>query len=286
MTEHKQDQRTSIVGCPDPSGLAAVKRLRSSLVVKSSIHYEEVDSTNTAALAEIQTSSACVNSLPRLLVADRQTAGRGRHGRRWNSDGGTLTFTLVISNEDRGNREAMGRYCSLAVGVGISRFLEFEFSPLKTRVKWPNDIYLAGGKLAGILMELDGRHPEYLVIGVGVNIGTTPTITDKNTTQTVSGLAQVLGRRVERYDLLDGLVESIMEAVGQIAGEPISLVRELRQRCLLSGEIVEYQLDGMTRSGRCLGISDHGGLRIATVDGEIEITSGEATRVRRNDGNL
>jgi len=164
--------------------------------------------------------------------------------------------------------------------------LEFEFSPLKTRVKWPNDIYLAGGKLAGILMELDGRHPEYLVIGVGVNIGTTPTITDKNTTQTVSGLAQVLGRRVERYDLLDGLVESIMEAVGQIAGEPISLVRELRQRCLLSGEIVEYQLDGMTRSGRCLGISDHGGLRIATVDGEIEITSGEATRVRRNDGNL
>ena len=286
MTEHKQDQRISIVGCPDPSGLAAVKRLQSSLVVKSSIHYEEVDSTNTAALAEIQTSSACVNSLLRLLVADRQTAGRGRHGRRWNSDGGTLTFTLVISNEDRGNREAMGRYCSLAVGVGISRFLEFEFSPLKTRVKWPNDIYLAGGKLAGILMELDGRHPEYLVIGVGVNIGTTPTITDKNTTQTVSGLAQVLGRRVERYDLLDGLVESIMEAVGQIASEPISLVSELRQRCLLNGEIVEYQLDGMTRSGRCLGISDHGGLRIATVDGEIEITSGEATRVRRNDGNL
>ncbi|MCH1497355.1 MAG: biotin--[acetyl-CoA-carboxylase] ligase [Rubripirellula sp.] len=285
MTEQTDGPMIAVMGCPDPDGLLAAKRLQESQVIGSAILYESVDSTNTAALAEIKSQCEHLGSLPRLLVADRQVSGRGRHGRRWDSDGGTLTFTLVISNEDPEHREAMGRYCSLAVGVGISRFLEYEFSPLKTSVKWPNDVYLAGGKLAGILLELDGRHPEYLVIGVGMNIGSVPELTDTNARQSATGLTQVIGRKVERYHLLDGLVESILEAVDEISDDPIALVRELRDRCLLTGEKIEYQQDGSMYSGLCLGISEGGGLRIASTDGEIEITSGEAMRVRRHNDN-
>ena len=286
MTEQTDSPMITVMGCPDPIGLLAAKRLRESQFIGSAILYESVDSTNTAALAEIKAQCEYLGSLPLLLVADQQVSGRGRHGRRWDSDGGTLTFTLIISNELPEHREAMSKYCSLAVGVGISRFLEYEFSPLRTSVQWPNDIYLAGGKLAGILLELDGRHPEYLVIGVGVNIGSVPAITDPNARQSATGLTQVIGRKIERYHLLDGLVESILEAVDVISDDPISLVQDLRDRCLLTGEKIQYQLDGMMHSGLCLGISEGGGLRIASTDGEIEITSGEATRVRRDHDNL
>ena len=124
------------------------------------------------------------------------------------------------------------------------------------------------------------------MIGVGVNIGSVPEITDPNARQSATGLTQVIGRKIERYHLLDGLVQSILEAVDEISDDPISLVQDLRDRCLLTGDKIEYQLDGMMHSGLCLGISEGGGLRIASTDGEIELTSGEATRVRRDHDNL
>ncbi len=85
--------------------------------------------------------------LPRLYLADEQTAGRGRHGRSWHSGAGSLTFSLLT--QWRLPTERPSNLLSIAVGVAIARAIEFACAPLRTRLKWPNDVYVDQGKVAG-----------------------------------------------------------------------------------------------------------------------------------------
>ena len=264
----------------DERGRRSVEYLCSNQVVRSAVYRCETESTNTLALSELQLATPETNSTPRLFLADRQTAGRGRRGREWNSDSGTLTFSLVISREEYDSAEKVARFCSLAVGVGISRYLEFEFSPFNTRLKWPNDVYAAGGKLAGILIEIPAARPEYLVVGVGLNVETVPEISDRRGCVGVSGLSHALGRRIERFDLLAGLVGSILEVISEADRDETQLLMDFRQRCLLTGQQIEFQTNEGQASGVCLGLNESGKLRVLGASGEVEIESGEANLIR------
>ena len=137
---------------------------------------EEIDSTNT----ELMRRARAGRLEPVLLVAERQTAGRGRLGRPWQSaqqskDGAaSLTFSLGLSLAPR---EWSG--LSLAVGVGVAESLD-PAGDSKVALKWPNDLWADDRKLAGILIETAMPHagraegpaaPRYLVIGIGINIG-------------------------------------------------------------------------------------------------------------------
>ena len=106
--------------------------------------------------------------LPRLYLADEQTAGRGRHGRSWHSGAGSLTFSLLT--QWRLPTERPSNLLSIAVGVAIARAIEFACAPLRTRLKWPNDVYVDQGKVAGILIETNHRAADRVVIGVGINV--------------------------------------------------------------------------------------------------------------------
>jgi len=122
----------------------------------------EVDSSNS----ELMRRARAGRREPVLLVAQRQTAGRGRLGRSWHSDvGDSLTFSLGL---DLAPADWAG--LSLAVGVSLAESLHPE-----VRLKWPNDLWLQDRKLAGILIETasfaDGRHA---VIGVGINLAPRP----------------------------------------------------------------------------------------------------------------
>lgn len=104
-----------------------------------------------------------------LIVADRQTAGRGRHGRSWASEPGVgLYFSLVL----RPRRPAPQMLAlTLAAGVGLARGIG-EFCGLTCDIRWPNDVMLEGRKLAGILVEAETENGvlERAILGVGVNV--------------------------------------------------------------------------------------------------------------------
>lgn len=125
---------------------------------------DEVDSTSTRLLAlaaEAAPSGTC-------LAAEWQSAGRGRRGRPWISAlGGSLTFSLLWRFE-RGVEHLAG--LSLAIGAAVARALA-QCGVERVRVKWPNDVVVDFGKLAGILVETSGetQGPSVAVIGVGVN---------------------------------------------------------------------------------------------------------------------
>ncbi len=142
-------------------------------------HVVETGSTNSDLLARVHAAatSRAATFAPRLLVADRQTAGRGRHGRAWHgAAGASLTFSLAwpFARADLSG-------LSLAVGVALADALEPPSGAGRIGLKWPNDLWLLDGdsdparrpgrKLAGVLVETAPLAPgRVAVIGVGINV--------------------------------------------------------------------------------------------------------------------
>ena len=99
-----------------------------------------------------------------VIVADKQTQGKGRRGKTWISPEGGLYTSIVITNPDLSN---LGIY-SLTAAVSLC-----EVIPAKAKIKWPNDVLIEGKKVSGILLET-ATNPSRLIIGIGININTFP----------------------------------------------------------------------------------------------------------------
>ena len=128
------------------------------------IEYDEVGSTLDVA-HELAAKGAEAGTL---IVAHAQTAGRGRMGRTWRSEPGAgLWLTLIERPADPSALDVL----SLRVGLALAPALD-PFAEALVRLKWPNDLYVAQRKLAGILIEARWRegHPEWVAIGVGINL--------------------------------------------------------------------------------------------------------------------
>jgi BirA family biotin operon repressor/biotin-[acetyl-CoA-carboxylase] ligase len=127
--------------------------------------FEEVGSTMDVA----HELAAAGSPSGTLVLADRQVAGRGRGGRSWTSvPGASVTFTLI----ERPTDERAISVLSLRLGLAMAPVLE-RWVDGGVALKWPNDLFTAGGKVAGILTEARWRHqrPEWVAIGIGINVG-------------------------------------------------------------------------------------------------------------------
>jgi BirA family biotin operon repressor/biotin-[acetyl-CoA-carboxylase] ligase len=135
--------------------------------------FDEIDSTNE----EARRLAANGERGPIWIVAGRQTAGRGRRGRKWESPVGNLAATLLLNPGKPASECAQLSFVSaLAVSDAVA-----SFSPdLDIKVKWPNDVLVNGRKMAGILLEStsQGAEPVFLVVGIGINLKTHPSDTE------------------------------------------------------------------------------------------------------------
>lgn len=268
----------SVDGDVELAGLKAVESLMANGIVGSADYFKTTNSTNSKALQDVKEGNIEDSLLPKLYLADGQTAGRGRHGRSWLSDRGTLTFSLVTKRLLADLEKT--KLLPLAVGLGIARHIDFEYAPLQAKLKWPNDVNLGGGKVAGVLLETNGDVPELTVIGVGVNVASEPGLENNAQGITSRSLAQVVGRKLHRYDVLGALVESIMNTISESIDYPGAIVQEFRDRCLLTGKEITFQQQNRECIGMCNGISDDGTLLVKTPHGIINVNSGEARLVR------
>lgn len=231
----------------------------------------QIDSTNTELMRRARAGQLdCV-----LLVAERQTAGRGRLGRDWHSDlqsqGSTLTFSLglALAPVDWSG-------LSLAVGLSLAQTLHPAL-----KLKWPNDIWLAGRKLAGILIETasvpgasiaaNGSADRYVVIGIGINIVAPPA---DGLRTAPAGLREVLPG-VQAHDVLEHLMVPLVQAVQRFAVQGFApLVAAYGVRDLLNGCEVVCS-DGLT--GVASGVDASGALLVHTDQGMKKITSAEVS---------
>lgn len=227
------------------------------------------------------TNSALVNAPPaddgriHVLLAERQTAGRGRRGRQWHAwPGASLTFSALWRFAP-GSPVPAG--LSLVAGLALARALE-KLGVAGLQLKWPNDVLVHGDKLAGILVELlpgRGRTPA-AVIGIGLNLRLPPDahipdqlgVTDLATHCTPPGRAQLLGLLLaELHDLFE---------LYATAGFP-ALRGAWQQRNAFADLPVRISGEGGELTGLCAGVDEDGALLIRGDAGLTRVLSGEVS---------
>jgi len=206
-----------------------------------------------------------------VVVAERQTAGRGRRGRVWRSaPGDSLTFSLLWRCSGDATRLAG---LSLAVGVALARGLE-ACGVSGVALKWPNDLLLDGGKLGGVLIELASeRGATAAVIGIGINLQPPPT--DDGFALAPASLV-ASGHLPDRHRLLAALLDALTAVLDSFAAGGFAALRaDWQARHIWQGLPVRL-LDtagdaqaapALLAEGSCLGADDDGALILALADG-------------------
>jgi BirA family biotin operon repressor/biotin-[acetyl-CoA-carboxylase] ligase len=262
---------------------SAVGQLIDEGVVASASCTAQTASTNSDALAEL--ARPLPLRLPRLHVTELQTAGRGRQGNRWQSDSDSLTFSLVLPFDPGG---PSGGVLSLATGVAVAEALEFVVAPRRIALKWPNDICVGGlesdlaeprlGKLGGILIETTASSGNHAVIGIGLNINRRPESGACGTL--AAALAELLGRPIERTEVLLAVVGSVIESLAGMHDDLPGVVKRYRSRCLLQGRQLSLRQADRLLSGHCVGVADDGSLELIVDGVKRRVRSGEVQQIR------
>ena len=138
-----------------------LERIRQAAGVLSLEYHPHLPSTNTRALAWAEEDSL---TLPALVLTDMQTAGRGRGDHRWWASPGALTFSLVVPGLADREGTPWSRI-ALTAGLAVGHALQQLQPGLPVGLKWPNDVYVSGRKICGILVEVPPRRSDRLVVG-------------------------------------------------------------------------------------------------------------------------
>ncbi|TWU22064.1 Bifunctional ligase/repressor BirA [Novipirellula galeiformis] len=261
----------------DRNGLRVVQSLLDDRVCGSAVYRHSTASTNSDALGDLQRANVSLEQLPRLYIADRQTAGRGRQGNTWLSSEDSLTFSLTIAFDLLAvDRRGL---LSLAAGLATARAIEFLFAPVSAFLKWPNDVYLANGKVAGVLIETNQAMADRVVVGIGVNINEQPIVENADAAP-VQSLFSATGRTTSRFELLEPIVTEFMEIVAMIGESPDSVLAEFRTRCFLTNKSIAFRDGGIDYQGTVQGIAEDGALLVQTNAGLKRCDSGAVRLVR------
>ena len=248
--------------------------------------YESTDSTNVRA-KELAAQGAGHGTL---LVANEQTAGRGRRGRVWDSPpGSNLYFTLVLSPMLPSDKVSMlTLVMAMAVADGIRK--AYPQGGEKVGIKWPNDIVVDGRKVCGILTELilsNTREPEsehtsgainYLVVGVGINVG--HQIFARELMEKATSLEDAFDIPYSRTELLNHILLSFEKYYDIFVEEGnLTPLKEEYNRLLVNcGRQVRVLDPGAEFTGVALGIDDEGQLLVERQDGSIQkVYAGEVS---------
>lgn len=196
-----------------------------------------------------------------LVLADAQTAGRGRLGRSFFSPPGAGLYLSLGFTPPGGVADAVGitTYAAVATAERIEAL-----TGLRCGVKWVNDLYLAGRKVCGILTEAEGP---FVAVGVGVNL-TASAVPEE--------LRDIVGW-LDRADIRVPLAAGLTEALLAYRPGDASHMAEYRRRSTVLGKIVRFAERGMERSGRATAIRDDGALVVQTATGQRVLQSGEVS---------
>ena len=234
------------------------------------------DSTNAVLLGRAETGAPSGT----VVIAEEQTAGRGRRGRTWfASPGDSLTFSLLW-------RFAPGTApagLSLAVGVAVARALgkvpagTHSAGAGATALKWPNDILRDGRKLGGILVELVPGAPHAAVIGIGINLRLPAGMPED--VRAASAAVCAAGDVVDANDLYAALLGELLVALESFAAGGFAAIRPqwLAHHAYQDARVSLSSDFGPPRAGICRGVDTDGAL-LLEADGRVErILSGEVS---------
>ena len=230
---------------------------------------DETDSTNSRLLDEARAGA------PEgvVLVADHQTAGRGRLGRRWEAPPGSSLLVSVLLRPPVPVEHA--HLVTMAAGLAASDACE-AVAGLRPGLKWPNDLVVDDAKLAGLLAEsmVDGDTLRALVVGMGLNVTAAPA-------EGATSLAAATGDAVDRRPLLDAWLERLdgrLDALDEV-------LADYRPRCATLGRDVRVERPaGPALEGTAVDVTDDGHLVVDARGERVAVAVGDVVHVRPSRG--
>lgn len=242
-------------------------RLQEQTFLQRVDFHPELGSTNDLAL---QLSSEPHLETPLLILAETQTAGRGRGSNRWWSNAGALTFSIIIEpqlldlSQDRWPRIA------LVAGLALCDLLQDLLPEAECGIKWPNDVWLNRRKVAGLLVEIPPASypvPQRIVVGMGVNVNNSWQAAPEEIAAKGIAMCDVAGKEFSRTLVLSDWLQHFARSLDQLANQPQELVGRWKTRCVLTGKNVEIQQGNTLVRGCCRGIDDQGALLVEGTNG-------------------
>jgi BirA family transcriptional regulator, biotin operon repressor / biotin---[acetyl-CoA-carboxylase] ligase len=254
----------------------AVRLMRETFVAR--VEYRPtVDSTNVRAA---QCAAHGASELPLLVVADEQTAGRGRGGNRWWTGPQSLAFSLLLDAESVAADAERSPLVALAAAVVVVDAVAPLLPECQVGICWPNDVYVRTSdenaakdrKLSGILVEVlpDRRH----VIGIGLNVNDSAADAPAELRDKLTTLRDLAGRQFDRTDVLVALLRRLADEFSQLRDDPANVARRADSLCFERNRQVTIQWSNRQISGLCRGIAADGGILVETPSGVQSFVSG------------
>lgn len=238
-----------------------------------------IGSTNDHLLQQVRDGDGMGNG--QTVVAECQTAGRGRRGRQWVSPFGSHIYFSYLWHLD-GLGQAMG--LSVAVGLALrTTIAEFIGADPKVTLKWPNDVYVDGKKIAGILVELEGQAdgPCSVVIGIGINVNM-PQASAEQIDQPWTDLNAYTDANIDRNQFIAKLCVALYRQMQSFTVEGLSpLVSQWNALDYYYQQPIKLMMGKHETHGVCMGIDHQGGLVLKLADGNTRSFYGGEISVRR-----
>ncbi len=213
-----------------------------------------------------------------LFFADEQAQGRGRRGRVWQTQPGVnLTFSLILRSEFLSVDIGL---ITLAAGFAMFKTLRTLFPTLNIQIKWPNDILIGPRKCSGILLESSigaDRSDKFAILGIGLNVNQITFSGDLE--RTATSLLLETGHRHDRIGLLVAFLDELETRILQISGDKSSFLKEYEGHLAGMGSAVRLNSfdGGPAVTGKILGITEDGCMRLQTLSGVQVVYAGDVT---------
>ncbi len=223
------------------------------------LHYF-VETTSTMDEANQLARNGCPDFT--VVVAETQTAGRGRMRRSWDSASGGLFFTVVVRPDVPVQQASL---VNLAAAVEMNRLL-IELYGIDSRLKWPNDILVGDRKICGILSQMssEGDLVDYISIGIGLNVNNEPDLVEPRAV----ALKKLLGRPVDRKGILIGFLEAYQKRLSHFDGDEV--IRAWKAHNVTIGRQVRVVTIREIYEGKAVDMNETGGLVLAFDDGSTK----------------
>jgi len=253
----------------DLSAASLHRELRTKLIGQNVLYYPVTSSTLDIA-KQVAKEGATEGTI---VIADHQTAGRGRFGRNWWAPSDSSILLSIVLRPRLEQLRHLNMAATLAVALSIEKV-----TGLEPVIKWPNDVLIGGKKVSGILIEseVEEEKVNFVVIGIGLNVNLDPS-SNPEIAETATSLRAALGEGVSRLEMLCSLLgefEELYDALRE--GEPID---ELWRSYLGTlGQQVAVRCGEQVWQGYAESVDDEGNLLLRCPDGSLlTIVAGEVT---------
>jgi BirA family biotin operon repressor/biotin-[acetyl-CoA-carboxylase] ligase len=243
----------------------------------SVLWFDSIDSTNTFA------KHLAMEGAPHgtVVIADHQTAGRGRRGRSFLSSAGTGIYMSIILRPKCPPAQLMHLTCATAVAMcdAVERC-----TSIRPRIKWTNDLVVGERKLAGILTELGMTHNglvDYAIVGIGINCCQQTSEFPEDIRSIACSLSSVTGKDICRAKIAAAMMDALFLMDQQLLTSRSEILRQYRENCITLGKHVSIvKADGSVTHAKALDIDEEGALIAAFPNGETQIINSGEVSVR------